>query len=430
MIERNRTKRNENIIQADNLLKVLLNTGKYLEIDDFIWNKISDNTLYANKCDEYTDIMVHEKLYYLHRYIYYNVYHRVKRPGYKVDHDNRNPLDVTIKNLREVTDSVNARNRTKAKNCTSIYKGVVYDRFKHKWVCRLSTKGKNYQFFYTTEQDAAYHYNLLLISTGLIECTPRNDIEKPIDFVLATNRTKSEDLPLGISKYYNKYRYNLRGKMSRGFNTADEAVLARNINIEQDEMERISKIIIQPILRNCDGIPIVEYFNKEGEKIGEITIDAHRYYELKLNTSYINGEYIDIRINNKHFILSRYLLNCTDETKYVDHKDGNKFNYQMNNLRIITPLQNSQNRCSLINSSSQYVGVAQTPNNKWRSYIEHTHIGIYTTEYEAAISRDIKAYELNLLGNLYRINLLEDLQINLFIKSTQEEHFKFNYLFF
>lgn len=47
----------------------------------------------------------------------------------------------------------------------------------------------------------------------------------------------------------------------------------------------------------------------------------------------------------------------------------------------------------------------------------------FDLEYDAAIDRDMKAYEINLLGNYYKINLLEDLQVNLFIKSLSEEYF-------
>lgn len=42
----------------------------------------------------------------------------------------------------------------------------------------------------------------------------------------------------------------------------------------------------------------------------------------------------------------------------------------------------------------------------------------------------MQAYKYNLEGNLYRINLPEDLQVNLFIKALSEEHFNFQYLFY
>jgi len=54
----------------------------------------------------------------------------------------------------------------------------------------------------------------------------------------------------------------------------------------------------------------------------------------------------------------------------------------------------------------------------------------YHTEYEAVMFRDMKVYELNLMGNYYKINLPVELQVNLFIKSLSEDMFDFNYLFY
>ena len=46
------------------------------------------------------------------------------------------------------------------------------------------------------------------------------------------------------------------------------------------------------------------------------------------------------------------------------------------------------------------------------------------------MERDMEAYNLNLDGNMFRINLIEELQVNLFIKSLKEENFQLNYLFY
>lgn len=44
--------------------------------------------------------------------------------------------------------------------------------------------------------------------------------------------------------------------------------------------------------------------------------------------------------------------------------------------------------------------------------------------------RDMLAYEHNLLGNIYKINLPIELQVNLFKKALEEDYFNFNYLFY
>lgn len=75
----------------------------------------------------------------------------------------------------------------------------------------------------------------------------------------------------------------------------------------------------------------------------------------------LRDNYITIIIKDIKFSLGR-----DDERKYVDHRDGNTLNYQMNNLRIIFKLHNSQNKKSQKGSSSIYVGITfQKSNNKW-----------------------------------------------------------------
>ena len=165
-----------------------------------------------------------------------------------------------------------------------------------------------------------------------------------------------------------------------------------------------------------------------------ITVDAHRYHELKMYTITPTKGYANISVNGKNMPLGRYLMDCTDSKKHVDHKDRDPTNYQINNLRIVTPEQNEQNKSSKPGSSSRYVGVTyNTDCNKWQANIKYKktkQTSIHVTEYMAAMVRDMYAYKLNLLGNLFNINLPDELQSNLFIKSLSENSFDFNYLFY
>lgn len=438
--EINRQERNKKVtyfydydLSGKKLCHVPLNNGSFIIVNKHIWKVISQYTIIGDTLKGYPSIQVGDETYYLHRYIYYNIFNRAPQLGHDIDHDNRKTLDVRIENLREVLPEINNRNRTKSKNATSIYKGVHYDKRVNKWKCQLKTDNHHYHFQYDNELHAAYHYNLLVIVNNLQSCTPLNIIDKPEDFIASVHYVKPNDLPKGIEVKGKKYRYKYKGKYSRCFITMEEALEERNLKLEQGKIDEINKILTEPIKRNNDGVPIIEIVNKQGRNV-EIKIDAHRYYEAKLNSVYYGTNLATIAIDGNHSILSRYLLNCNDKTKYVDHKDSDNLNYQMNNLRIVSKLQNAQNKSSEESSSSKYVGVSfNQRNNTWAMAIRCDKISyrkIFKTEYECAIARDMKAYELNLLGNMFKINLPEELQVNLFIKSLDEEHFNFDYLFY
>ena len=423
---KNIIKRNNRVIYKKDYCKVPLNNRTYLIMDTFIFNIIKKYT-FNHLTNDYTRIIVNKKSYYIHRYIYYMLFHRSPRIGYQVDHKNHNPLDVRVKNLREFLPSENVRNAVKSKNVTSKYNGVSYDKKSNNWVCRLKLSNETLRISYKKEIHAAYHFNLIVIENDLDYCTPLNHIEKPIDFIRKELYSKKNNLPKGITKYKNRYIISFKGKQYYKFKTLEEATIAYNKKVEDFETDRINKILNMPIVRNKDGIPIIVYYNKKSHKKYEIMVDAHRYHEIIMYTISVSRNYANITID-KRLRLSRYLLNCTDKTKHVDHKDGNPLNNQMNNLRILSALHNSQNKSSLKNSSSKYVGVAFT--RSWIASINKINYYKFKNEYEAVCFRDMKAYELNLLGNYFKINLPEDLQVNLFIKALSEDAFDFQYLFY
>ena len=423
---KNIIKRNDRVIYKKDYCKVPLNNGTFLIIDTFIFNIIKKYT-FNHLTNDYTRIMVNKKSYYIHRYIYYILFHRSPRIGYQVDHKNHNPLDVRVKNLREFLPSENVRNSVKSKNVTSKYNGVSYDTKYDNWVCRLKLSNETLRISYKKEIHAAYHFNLMVIENDLDYCTPLNNIEKPIDFIRKELYSKKNNLPKGITKQKNRYIIKFKGKQYYKFKTLEDAIFAYNKKVEDFETNRINKILNMPIIRNKDGVPIIVYYNKKSHEKYDIMVDAHRYHELIMYTTGMSRNYVTITID-KRLKLSRYLLNCYDPTKHVDHIDNNPLNNQMNNLRIVSALYNSQNKSSLKNSTSKYVGVSFT--RSWVVTINNVNYYKFKNETEAVHFRDIKAYELNLLGNYFKINLPEELQVNLFLKSLLEESFNFQYLFY
>lgn len=89
----------------------------------------------------------------------------------------------------------------------------------------------------------------------------------------------------------------------------------------------------------------------------------------------------------------------------VDHKDENKLNNRVTNLRYATSLQNQHYYAERrkANVSSKYVGVNFSPwhGNKWRAGIsicgKQTHLGYFNTEAEAYMAYQKKRNEIECL---------------------------------
>ena len=92
-----------------------------------------------------------------------------------------------------------------------------------------------------------------------------------------------------------------------------------------------------------------------------------------------------------------------------DHINGNRLDNRRCNLRLATPLQNSQNRGRNKVSTSLYKGVCwKVENNKWQARIrvngKQSHIGLYETEADAA--RAYNAAAILNHGDYSRLNVI------------------------
>ena len=89
--------------------------------------------------------------------------HRVimkAKDGEMIDHINRNRLDNRKSNLRFASYSENASNKTPNLNCSSIYKGVTYNKKPNNYYVKIKFKRKVFNLgFYKNEVVAAYVYN-------------------------------------------------------------------------------------------------------------------------------------------------------------------------------------------------------------------------------------------------------------------------------
>lgn len=105
-----------------------------------------------------------------------------------------------------------------------------------------------------------------------------------------------------------------------------------------------------------------------------------------------NKGYMEVRYNGITYMAHRvcwYLYTGQElGDVHIDHKDGNRANNRIDNLRLCTPQQNAVNKLKREGTTSKYKGVSFCRrHNKWLAQIRilsrSHYLGYYTTELEA-----------------------------------------------
>ena len=123
--------------------------------------------------------------------------------------------------------------------------------------------------------------------------------------------------------------------------------------------------------------------------------------------------YTTLWVNKKrvNIPMHRAILNITDRSLLVDHKDGNGLNNQRHNIRLSTHQQNSCNQRKPSKSNraktSIFKGVCfKKAQGKFYASIDSgnikIHLGVYSTEEEAAIAYNIATTKYH--GEFARLN--------------------------
>lgn len=105
----------------------------------------------------------------------------------------------------------------------------------------------------------------------------------------------------------------------------------------------------------------------------------------------INGrsdkEYVAGRPGGRHVLLHRFIMGISEEWE-VDHKSGDGLDNRLENLRIATHSQNSQNQRKRINSTNEFKCVSLRENGKWRARTtvngKRISLGVFDTQEAAA----------------------------------------------
>lgn len=99
--------------------------------------------------DGYIRIRVDRTLYLAHRLAW--LYHYGTFPEQEIDHINRNKLDNSIGNLRDVCRSTNNRNKDTQSNNSSGVAGVSFDKKRNRWRANIGVDGKVVSLGYFVE---------------------------------------------------------------------------------------------------------------------------------------------------------------------------------------------------------------------------------------------------------------------------------------
>ena len=105
------------------------------------------------------------------------------------------------------------------------------------------------------------------------------------------------------------------------------------------------------------------------------------------------------------------LLTEPEEELVVDHEDHDQLNNRRSNLRVCTQAQNSQNRTSRKNSSSEYLGVSWFKRDKkWGANIQVNYKSLNLGRFKSEIDA-VKAYNKAALyhfGEFANLNVIKE----------------------
>lgn len=136
---------------------------------------------------------------------------------------------------------------------------------------------------------------------------------------------------------------------------------------------------------------IFDYNKETGELLWKCR--PKKFYKESLVAGCINAlGYVQISYQKKQYLAHRVIWELVfgePPVGWIDHVDGNRSNNRIENLRVVTPRQNSWNRKANRDTSSKFKGVYYYKNyDKWHARYSSTHIGYFDTEEQAA-----KAYD-------------------------------------
>lgn len=145
-------------IQLSQGLAATIDESDYSDVARFKWTVSRKNgKFYAVRRVHLGPI---SKYTYAGKMVYLHSHLMAPARGQVVDHINGDPLDCRRSNMRVCSNTENARNRTRGKNNTSGYKGVVYTPKTGRWRAYIMVNRKGIHIgYFSTPAEAARAYD-------------------------------------------------------------------------------------------------------------------------------------------------------------------------------------------------------------------------------------------------------------------------------
>lgn len=145
-----------------------------------------------------------------------------------------------------------------------------------------------------------------------------------------------------------------------------------------------------------DDVAFIVLYDKQNNEVARAKIDSFNVNIVSSAKWYLrqDGYVATSNYNGKYQYLHKLI--CTDKGKlYVDHKDRDKLNNTIENLRCADGSENGMNKGIRRNNTSGKVGVHWSKHNKkWCAMIcirgKHKNLG-YFNDYEEAVKCRIEA---------------------------------------
>ena len=332
-----------------------------------------------------------------------------------IDHRNHDGLNNLKCNLRQASGRQNGQNAYKPWDSLSEYIGVTPK--KNYWGAAC---GGVYLGQYETEIEAATAHDQAAIRMygegALTNGFSEEDVPKRVSCRL------DRELPLGVTRGPGKVRPFVTQCNSRyvgAFSTADEAHDAYVQAKIANEQKRVADINALPILRNDEGVAIVNMYDREGEVKAQVLVDDNSWHELMLYRWYFDGQYATTKIDQVNIKMHCFLM----KSKWIDHRSGNKLDNRDANMRKITRSGNSQN--TVRNGKiPDYQGVSRSKSgNRFEATITcngiQYYLGSFRTAEAAALAYNSKALELFDEPKLNKVDpsLVDDTDSNIKVRA-------------
>jgi hypothetical protein len=350
----------------------------------------------------YAKTMVNNINISMHKFIITVIDKIIIPDGYLIDHinvkDENNRLNNCRENLRIITIPQNAGNRSKRENVSSIYFGVGYRKDREKYYSQIIINGKHVSFGnHVNEIDAAIAYDIYVVQNSLLK--PIN-FEDKIDFYKTCKpyiSSRNTNTYYGVTK--NRNRFDTRVNGVHIFYSKNEIECAKKydsyivdhkidagLNFPEDYPDYLPTKKIKIFKEDIDEKTCKIKFNSGKEVI--ILLESYekiKYYTIS------HFDYVLLKIEQKTYLLHRYLMNVFDRNVLVDHIDGDPFNNRIDNLRKTNAKGNSENKKKRKNIS--YTNVYKKKNGTYYTSIHNSSIRYtktHKTEEYAARDRDLQ----------------------------------------